>query len=189
MGSFKVSPTYDFTGASFNKTFELENSDLTLDGYWGKTNTKWRVYFRDGVPGMLPSGPKFQPIEVKPMGVALTYRKNDDIYLASFQKIAIKRTDGQRWPDAPVLVSLAPGISYYDLQPGIGVPGHDAFDMTVFIIGADIGLGDEIRLAGEYVKRRLQEVKSGLNSGGEYLSLRKRIGQPYDTKTLHREDR
>ncbi|QDX82482.1 hypothetical protein B9N43_15315 [Denitratisoma sp. DHT3] len=172
---YSVSPTYDFNGASFNRTFGLADGDLVLDGYWGRTDTKWRLHFRDGIPGVLPPGPQFTPVEVESKGLALTWRRNDDTYLAFFHQASGKSPIGQRWT-LPVLVTPAPGISYYTSQPGPGVPSWETLEMNIFGMGADVGLGNGVRLAAEYVRRRAPDIPQGVNSDGAYVSLRRHVG-------------
>lgn len=185
---YSISPTYDYTGISFNKTFDIESGSLVvLDGYWGRANTDWRIYFRDGIPGILPSGPNFVPVKAEPMGLALAYHKDDDVYRIGLHRLSAKREDGQDWQSTPVLVSLAPGISYYDFQAGTGSTGAEALDMSIVNLGADIGLGNNVRLAGEYLRNSIRGVGS---SNGGYISLRKRIGQwtPYVVYSKMRSD-
>ena len=68
-------------------------------------------------------------------------------------------------------------------MPGPGVPSLSKFNNKVYTLAADIGLGSNVRLSGEYVRRAVKEVETGPDSQAAYLSLRKRIGQwtPYAT--------
>lgn len=186
---YSVSPTYDFTGVSFNKTFSLEDSELILDGYWGKANTKWRGYFREGVPGLMSAGPQSGPIKITSKGLVLSWHRNDDTYLASLHRAVSHNEDDTRWFD-PVFVNLGSGIGYYAFQPGPNVPSTDHLNLSIFNIGADVGLGNGFRLAGEYARRRVTNLQGGLNSTAAYLSLRKRIGQwtPYVFHSRLRSD-
>ncbi|MDP2266474.1 MAG: hypothetical protein Q8J70_07995, partial [Thiobacillus sp.] len=47
---YSTAATVDFVGASFAKTWQIKESELILDGYWGKANdASWRFYARDPV--------------------------------------------------------------------------------------------------------------------------------------------
>ncbi|MGD9700636.1 hypothetical protein [Acinetobacter sp.] len=184
---YSVSPTYDYIGASFNKTFELEDDSLILDGYWGKRNTEWRIYLRDGIPGILPSGPQFFSIQAELMGMALTYRRDEDIYRLGFHKIWAERTDGQSWSEEPPLINLTPEISYYDFQQVVNSSGNDTLDISMLNIGTDIAFGNNVHLSGEYI---YSSVSGGGSSTGGYISPRIRLGKwtPYILYSRLRSD-
>ncbi len=171
---YSAAPTQDFTGASFNKTWGLENGELGLDGLWGQANSSWRRYLRDGIPGKLPAGAIYDQIRVTSRGLTLTYRANENTYRLGINNATAKRTDGQLWTDYPVLVDLGRGISYYNMDPSTGIPARDSIDISLITFGADIDLGNNFRTVGEYIHRRLKGVEGELNSGGGYLSLLKR---------------
>jgi hypothetical protein len=119
---YSVTPTADFTGASFSKNWSLTSGDLALDGYWGKAKVDWRHHLREGVPGILPRRAVLQPSQRCSSRPALTYSGDSDTYRVGLHQAVAKNSDGSDSPIAPVLVTLAPGISYYDFQPGPGVP-------------------------------------------------------------------
>ncbi|QDX82484.1 hypothetical protein B9N43_15325 [Denitratisoma sp. DHT3] len=182
---YSVSPTFNVTGASFNKVFELERGDLTLDGYWGKSNTDSRGYLRSDVPGLASAGPQFQPIKLEARGLGLTLHRDDDIYVVSAHKAYSRKKDGQPWT-GPGLVTLPtppfpPGIGYYDASAGAGGQSANALDTSILYAGADVALGGDVRLAGEYVRRKVANLRGGLNSTSGYVSLRRQIGRwtPY----------
>jgi hypothetical protein len=172
---YSMTPTADFTGASFSKNWSLASGDLTLDGYWGKAKVDWRHHLREGVPGILPAGPSFNPVNVEAQGLALTYNGDSDTYRVGLHQAIANNSDGSDSPINPVLVTLAPGISYYDFQPGPGVPSRDEVEWNILSVGADIDLGHDARLAAEFAVRRAN-VSTGLKTRGGYVSLRKRIG-------------
>lgn len=186
---YSVTPTSDFTGASFSKTWGQANGDLVLDGYWGKADVDWRHHLREGVPGLLLAGPTFSPVHVEAQGLALTYSGERDTYRLGLHQAMAKNGDGTTSPIDPVLVTPFPGISYYDFQPGPGVPSREKVKWSILSIGADIDLGHDARLAAEYAVRRAN-VSTGLKTRGGYISLRKRIGAwtPYLSYARLRSD-
>lgn len=192
---YLTTPCIDFTGISIGKTWELGAGDLNLELFWGTTDTAWRYSIRDAVPGYLDAGNLFVPIEVEAKGVALSYRHIDDLYRLSFYRSSVERTDGQKWVYQMPLVSPLPGISYYAAESELGLGTEFSRgrteDFSLIILGTDVGLGHNIRLAAEYTRRLVKYAQDGLNSNGGYVSLRKRIGKwtPYLYYSwLHSED-
>ncbi|MBK1640626.1 hypothetical protein CKO12_01770 [Chromatium okenii] len=183
---YSSSPTVDFTGLSIGKTWGLGAGDLNLELFWGSADSAWRVSVRDTIPGYFAAGEYFIPIRVEAKGVVLSYREQENIFRFSFYKPSgEQRIDGQKWIYHLPLVSPLPGISYYAIQPeialGTEIPSGRTEDFSVTIVGTDIGLGYDIRLAAEYVRRLVKYAEDGINSNGGYASLRKRIGKwtPY----------
>jgi hypothetical protein len=182
---YSTTQLVDFNGAAFSKTWDLNKGDLSLDGYWGSANTKGRTYIRDGVPGLVASGPSIAPLRIEAEGFTLNYRDIDNSYHLSLNKGTLSPADGQNYPNGPVQVNLAPGISYYNMLTttsplGQGVPGSSETGFSAADIGADISLGNNFRLITEF-SRRFTNIESGLRSSGGYVSLLKHIDKwtPY----------
>ncbi|GAB2181642.1 hypothetical protein DLREEDagrD3_18650 [Denitratisoma sp. agr-D3] len=169
-----VLKTVDFTGASFNRTWGTDDGEWNLDGYWGKATTEWRNYYRDSFPGVSSTGPFAREVDVVAKGLALTFRANDNTYIASFHDAEAKRTDGLPWPMAPVRVNPG-GNYYYSAQASAGAATTDIVGIQVAYLGADIALGNDFRLMGEYARRKTHGAQSGMNSTGSYISLLKRV--------------
>jgi hypothetical protein len=178
---YATSPTVDFTGISISKTWGLVRGDLNLELFWGSADSVWRYFLRDSVPGYLDAGAYFTPIQVEVKGIVLSYREQENLFRFSFYKPSIELLDGQRWIYHIPLVSPFPGIQYYALQPELGLGTEfstgKSEDFSVVVVGADIGLGYDIRFATEYVRRLVKYAEFGINSNGGYTSLRKRIGK------------
>ncbi len=177
---YSMSPTVDFDGASFAKTWSFDAGDLALDGYAGKRSVKARGYSHVAVPGYLDSGLQVVPGEITAQGLVLTWRHQDDVYKAGLHRGNVRRQDGQLWPTEIALTTPMPGISYYNLIPGPGVPGTDNYDTDILTLGLDMGIGAGFRLAGEAGIRRTG-IDGGQDSSSGYLSLRRRMGHwtPY----------
>ena len=150
----------------------MRQGELSLDAYWGRTRTSIREYAREGVPGFLAAGVLFESIDVKAHGLALTYRDGGDQYRIGVHKASSERANSENWVDRPVLVSPVPGVSYYNVLPGPGMPERRAMEMFIANAAADVGLGGQVRLGAEYAVRQLKDMDRGVNSQAGYLSLR-----------------
>lgn len=173
---YSIAPTQDFTGASVTRSWDVGRGELSVDGYWGKTRSNWRQYARDGVPGYLAAGPVFASIDVVARGLALTYRNDGDQYRIGVHEASSKLADGTNWVDRPVLISPLPGVAYYNLLPGPGMPERRTMDMVIANAAMDVGLGRQVRLGAEYAVRQLKDMDRGVNSSAGYVSLRRRTG-------------
>ena len=168
-----LSPTPDFTGASVIRDWSNRHGDFQLEAYWGRTDTYWRQYFRTSYLGFKPPGVYYLPIELEVKGLTFTYRDAEDVVKLSVMDARDRMQSGERWK-VPTRVVPAPGVSYYDFIPGPGDVLYQHF--RVFVVGADLGLWQGVRLQAEYAKRKSMEVPGGINSSGGYVSLRKRMG-------------
>lgn len=130
---YSIAPTLDFTGASVTRSWDVGRGELSVDGYWGKTRSNWRQYARDGVPGYLAAGPVFASIDVVARGLALTYRSDGDQYRIGVHEASSKLADGTNWVDRPVLISPLPGVAYYNLLPGPGMPERRTGTWTPYV--------------------------------------------------------
>ena len=192
---YSVSPTNDFTGASFSKNFSLEDgSDLTIDGFWGKSNLNWRFFMRDGVPGFIPgspplqaAGPKFVAVKTEAMGSALTYRKGENILRAGVNQTYTEQADGTPFPVTFPSFTLAPGINLYKVDSqlpfGPTLESKQRVAAPVYTLGMDLNLGHNYRLISEYARRVVTDIKIGPDTQGAYVSLLKSMGAwtPYVT--------
>lgn len=72
-------------------------------------------------------------------------------------------------------------MSYYNLLPGQNIPSRAKIDFAVIGIAVDVGLGQGLRLAGEYGERHAQDIQGGISANGGYVALRRPIGKwtPY----------
>lgn len=179
---YSATPTADFTGASFSKTWNIEDNEVNLDGYWGKAKTHWRFHFRDTIPGVQDAGAYHWPVDIESKGMVLSLLRDENIYRVGAHK-AVASVD-RPFPVTFPYVGIMPGVGYYqtsDLMPGPGVPWTDKINISLFSLAADVGLGNDIRLAGEYVRRLVRNTDIGPDSQSGYLSLRKRIDKwtPY----------
>ena len=190
------SPTTDYVGGSFSKTWAPDLGELTLDGYTGSTNTGFRYYQRDNVlvPGTnsVP-GVNFSNFTYDGTGIILTLLRNEDRYRASAHSLSATMAPGQRELSYTTLIQPADiGLINPQLAPVAGLVSGSAYTVLpqallnkvtsqVFTLGAEIKLPQDFRFVGEYVRRKMTNANLGLDSNGGYVSILKDIDQwtPY----------
>ena len=199
---YSLMPSTDYIGVSLSKSWNPSLGELTLDGYKGSINTKWRTYQRDDIrlPPQYHSDPgaSFWPLNVDNSGITLTLLRGDDKYRASLNKSKISPEPGQMFIGYVSLVPAAVVIPEMEqslgLSPGAlaGTLSGSAFtvlpeglvthvDLLVYTFGAEIHLPEGYRLSGEVFHRRLLNQVNGVHNNGGYLALFKDVGRwtPY----------
>lgn len=194
---YSTAATVDFVGASFAKTWQLKESELVLDGYWGKANdASWRFYARDpydalnpltglGLPPKLtPDGQPgefFAKLNTESGGLRLSVNQGGNTYLAGIHRA---ETTPRGSPD------LGPStyVPVDDPLFGAGtvyLPAANTYKITTTTLhaGASLGLGHGFRALGEYVRRKNDGSTLSPDSKGFYLTLQKEVGHwtPYLT--------
>ncbi len=180
---YSQSPTNDFTGLSGSRSWNTATGEIVLDAYWGRARTDVRIHGRHDFPTFaagLPSPPIFLPVTVRVGGLALTMRRDEDLFRAAF---AQGRLDSR----SPLLFAVQypfvnvpglPGVGYYDTLDGIlagRVPLRRSITVPVVTLAADVGGPFGTRLAAEFGRRIVKEPL-GFDSKGAYISVRRRIG-------------
>jgi hypothetical protein len=183
---YSVSPTNDYTGLSFSKNWGLDLGELSLDGYWGKTNFDFRFWLRDNIPPVQTAGPRFVPIDLDAAGLVLALKRNEDTYRVAVHHSVAEPANGVPFPQTYPFVTLAPGVGYYQVNaslPGPGVPTTDRITNVTITLGAEVNLPYDLRVISEYAQRIVHNNDIGPASTGAYASLLKRFGKwtPYVT--------
>lgn len=171
-----ASPVYDFTGLSINKSFELDDSEIFIDFYAGESEIDWRTFLGTDIPEVgLEIGAVYSHLTIDLVGGALTYKDDEDTYIAGFHRASIKNVNG--FTNELGFQELIPelGIGFYEEEASSGATFTDAFKLYILNIGADISLGNDVRLATEIVLRNTDEITTGLNSFLHYVSIKKEI--------------
>lgn len=183
---FSISPTNDFTGAGFSKSWNLDTTEVSLDGYWGKASTYWRFFMRDDLSaaGGLSRGAKFMPITVDAKGLVLTAQTEEHRFRAGAHSTVATVTNGSSFVvDFPYEnLTAAYGVSAYGYQAtGASVPTTSSVRNMTYTLGADVALGGGFRMTGEYARRVVSDTKLGPDTTGTYLALLKEVGSwtPY----------
>lgn len=175
---YSTAPTTDFTGASFSKSWPFALGDLTLDGYAGRTS-------------LHPSSAEGSgALRTRTAGLVLSLRNDDDTYRAGIQRALISVSPGNYFTQAGnssyngIHDANSAGSGNGSQPPMPSIPGMGGeLDMRVFLLGADVGVGRNVRLVGEYARRRAADVVTPKNTQGAYLTLQYPAGPwtPYAT--------
>lgn len=182
---YSLTPTQDFTGAAFSRSWLTWGRELTLDGYAGKAHTNWRIYFRDpGLVGNTP-GAMYDPLTLRAAGLILTLYDKRDTWRVGAHRTLVQRDNGTGVATFPwVSLPYPPGAGYYQITanlPGPGLSPVETIGGNTYTAGADIRLPHDFRVSAEYMRRNLDGIASGVDAWGAYLSIRKTIGKwtPY----------
>jgi hypothetical protein len=172
---YSLSPINDFTAVSFSKVWETPNGDLTLDGIWGQSrNSPFRFWVRDNIPPIQQSGAVFMNEDFKGGGLAISFKRHDDIYRVSAFRVRVKFSEP--FPTTYPFVSLMPNIGYYQVDnsmPGPGVPMTSSVMATVVSIGASVGLGSGFRVIGELAETHAPSSDIMTKGARGYASIQK----------------
>ncbi len=188
---YSTSPTTDYIGASFSKTWRPSQSELTLDGYAGSIESNWRFYQRDNATfegtGMQP-GANFLPFTMRGKGAVVTWLKDDNRYRVGLHSVKVTADPGHFFPASQTLV---PASGFPDAQiAALGQAGLltgsaytvlpqarvDAIDTLTLTLGTEISLPKDFRVVGEYGRRKVSGADIGVDTNGGYFALLKTIG-------------
>ena len=188
---YGTSPTTDYFGVSFSKTWMPDLGELTLDGYTGSTKSSFRFYQRDNVlvpeTGSVP-GANFKTFSMDGSGMVLTLLRDEDRYRASAHNTSFTFDPGQSELTYTTLIHAADiGLINSQLAPAAGLVSGSAYYVLpqaltnklttqAFTLGAEIKLPQDFRFVGEYVRRKMTNADLGLDSNGGYVSILKNVG-------------
>jgi hypothetical protein len=176
---YTTSQTTDGDGISIDKAWNINDLELTLQGYWAAANTSYRFFRRDKVEPLFSSGSYFVPVRLSAKALTLTLQHEENIFRTGFIDTYTKITDDQVMPVTFPYVSIMPGIGYFqtsNLLPGPGVMGENNIHAVVYTLGADVMVGGGFRVIGEYVRRDVRNIETGPDTQAAYLALLKPIG-------------
>jgi len=181
---YSIIPSNDFAGVSFSKSWGVENGDLLLDGYWGKSTSDYRFWIRDNIPPVQSAGAVFDKQDVKGGGLVLSYKRQEDTYRVGVHRVVATLSSGAPFPTTFPFVTLAPGIGYYQVDaalPGPGIPTVGSLTATLVALGADAGLGSGFRVIGELARTFVPDTDFSAASTRGYAALLKQIDnwRPY----------
>ncbi|MBK7002163.1 MAG: hypothetical protein IPH35_20050 [Rhodoferax sp.] len=171
---YSTAPTNDFTGLAFTRTWPGAQGEWSLDGFWG--HTRLPITTGNGQSGQTSD------LRTRSGGLMLNLHRNDNTYRIGVQQAYIEVPTGG--------IGQLPGGGAPDpLAPGDGDHSQDKqqqpteIDTQVYLLGADVALGHDLRLVSELARRRARNLVTPKNSVGMYASLQKKIGpwRPYLT--------
>ena len=176
---YSIISSNDFTGLSVSKNWGMENGDLSLLGYWGKSTAEFRLWLRDNVPPVQSSGAAFVKENFRGGGLVLSYTRNEDTYRIGVHRGVFTVPDGAPIPTTYPFVALASGIGYYQVNgslPGPGLPTAASETGTVITLGAKVDLGSGFRLVSEFARTvTTPNHDISVASTRGYASLLKRV--------------
>ncbi|MFY9259248.1 MAG: hypothetical protein WAO71_01930 [Gallionella sp.] len=111
---YGTAATTDFTGASFAKTWTMNENELTLDGYWGQANTSWRFYARDPnnvFPTGGAAGEFFVPLAIEAKGLRLNLQQGENTFMAGMHYIDTRPRNGQSLGASTYIAAPATGCA------------------------------------------------------------------------------
>lgn len=169
---YATSSTMDFQGLAFAKTWLIGENELTLDSYWGKTNSSWRFYARDPNNLLTPTGASgefFSPLAMTSKGLRLSLQQGEDTYQAGMHFSSTTSRGSNLGPSTYVPGAALPGLAgtYYMPSPNT----QFKIDATVVNFGMSVDLGHGFRTTNEYVRRKNPSSELGPDSESFYLML------------------
>lgn len=191
---YATASTVDFIGASFAKTWQLNENEFILDGYWGKAEREsWRFYARD--PGNVlttsgATGEFFAPLAIESKGLRLSLNRGGNTFLAGVHFADTTARNGTTLGPSTYAPAPAGGCAPIGIPPAVigdyycpAGDGPSKIQTVTANLGASIDLGHGFRTIGEYVRRKNEGSTLSPDSKGFYLSLQKEIGDwtPYLT--------
>lgn len=173
---YTLSPIYDFDGGAVTKTWALENAELNLDAYWGKSDTAQRFFQRDA--RLI----NYEAVKVESSGLILSYTTDALLLRGGAHLGNVERKNGQPFVDtfSPTPIPAPPPFGGTLYLPS-GSPSKIGF--TVLTLGGDWRTGDW-RITGEYGQRIITDTKIGAGSKSAYVTVARQIGKwtPYMTQ-------
>ena len=183
---YSLSPVYDIDGGAVTKTWTLENSEINVDAYWGRTNIAVRLPFqRDPSartsPRLAPfvTPQSYFPEKITFKGLVLSHTAGGLFLRGGVHHAKLKF-------ESPIPETFVP--TEFPAPPPFGgtvyVPVNfkDKIDVTVLTFGADWRSGNW-RVTAEYGQRIVNDTKLGVDSKSGYVSVARDIGRwtPYVT--------
>jgi len=192
---YSISPGNEFSGASFSKSWNFGNADLSIEGYWGATNVDGRFWIRDGMPQVQSAGPIFRTISLTGRGLILSYKKMENTVRFGIHRSVGRQPNGSPLVATYPFVELFPGVGYFQVDPsmpGPGVPTVDSISNTIATIGADVALGNEYRVIAEFARTYVNTPSAVIANASDrgYFAVSKRVGRwtPYVSYAFLRSD-
>ena len=172
---YTLSPVYDVDGAAITKTWHPESAEISLDGYWGKADVKYRAHYQSDPPA------RYFPERITATGLVLSYASGPVLLRGGFHHAELKATGSERFPEefSPMTIPGAPPIG-----GTLYVPSGTMSETPVqlFTLGAD-WRGEQWRITAEYGKRRALDSDLLVNDQSGYVTVARRLAAwtPYVT--------
>ena len=177
---YSLSPVYDIDGGAFTKTLILAGSEISLDGYLGKSKLRQRTPFQRDAAQTFVSD-KYFPENVSFMGLVLTQSVGSLKLRGGVHRAVIRPDKGRQFVQdpSPQSIPAPPPFGGTLYVPG---PVNDRIAVNAFTAGAD-WQSDGWRISGEYGRRIAIGTKMGPGSDSAYVTIARDLGRwtPYAT--------
>jgi hypothetical protein len=182
---YSISPTNDFNGVFVTHSQAsnwLDQGELSLEAYSGRTVPVARLWFRDGAPPALAAGANFLKVNVQVVGALATLRSPSTTLRLGLHDARTWQIDDSGTPVKLPFVQIAPGLGYYrvnDALPGPPIPAVGRLRNTFVNLGLEhrfaVGHTGNWRVVAEYARDKQLRTELGSNTRGGYVALFKEI--------------
>jgi hypothetical protein len=190
---YSLSPVYDVDGAALTKTWSLQDAEINLDAYWGKTDLAVRLPFRrfpataEALSSSFGfSNDTFFPEKLTFQGIVLSHTSGPLFLRAGVHHARAKVSEPIPETFAPTPIPAPAPLGGVLFTP---VNHTGKIGINVLTLGADWRVGDW-RVTGEYAQRFVNDTKIGVGSKSAYVTVARNIGRwtPYLTHARLRSD-
>lgn len=181
---YGIVPTTDFRGAHLTRSWDVADGELSVDAYHGSARQSKRIWIRQGLPGVVESGPMFRQVDTRATGLVATWTGNRDGKLrAGLLHVRLKSRDGAELPVRPTWVSLGPGMGFWSERSGYGATTTPHFDNTMLTLGSEFSPQPGWKVITEYGRIRQLNTERSIDSTAGYLTVSREIAAftPYVT--------
>lgn len=173
---YAMAPTNDCNGLYISHNWLPALGEITLDAFVGQARMDARTTSRE-------QGTRFLPVYTDIAGLALTLRTDAATWRLGLDHAQTRTRNGQAFTSGFPYVSMAPGVGYYAVAPGMGatLPTTTKLVNNVIMLGADIEVAPNWRVVSELARNIQTQTDLGSNTMGGYLAVLHTMGRytPY----------
>jgi hypothetical protein len=171
---YALSPVYDFDGGAVTRSWALDNADVSLEAYWGRSDIKYRFHSESA-----PPHPYFKE-RVTVRGLTFTHATAALSLRAGahFAKVRTQQTDfPETFAPMPIPAPAPFGGTVY-VPTGL----KPEFHVRIYTAGADWRLG-EWRVTAEVARRDVPDLDVAFSGDSSYVTVARQLGKwtPYVT--------
>ena len=165
-----------------SRVWKGSGGEWTSEGYAGRSDTSFRYWLRDGVPGVVGAGPVFGDLTVKGVGLLLTHKTEERSL-----RVGIHRAHAAAdtpFPATFPFVLLAPGLGYFQTNPALPGPGiafNDKVVNTLLTFSAEWQFSAATRGVAEFARVVTKHDDLGPQGNRGHAAVLHRVGKwtPY----------
>jgi len=180
-----IVPTTDFTGAHLTHSWNVNDSDFSVDVYKGRASQAKRVWLRDGA-GPLPAGAMVRDVTTVAQGLVATWSDAASKVRLGLHRVQVTPRGDAQLPVRPAWAPLGPGFGYWQTSNGLPGPGVEmarSIDNDFLSLGFEASPAAGWHLTGEYGRIRQRKTERSIDAQTGYLTLTRELGHwsPYLT--------